>query len=129
MRLHEALLALSQALACAAMRKDALGEATRDMEWAHLDEVVALSVADEREGMNRVLAAYAAAIEAAAAEPHGLPPVPLVEDAGDAPMERHLRAERRFVARLDSRILVRFSRSYRELAEEARHHAQEGASS
>lgn len=109
LRLHEALNLLSNALSVAATAKTALSEAARNSDWAHEDECLASAAAAERTAMNDALAAYRAALAAGENDPPALAAVnELVLD--------HLRAERRFVSRLEARGLHQLARAYHDLS-------------
>lgn len=115
LRLHQALEALSEALAAAAAAKHALATSAKDVEWAHEDEDLAAAIREERAAMNRVLAAYTAAIATVHVDPlaHSWLDV-------EGRFVVHLRVERRYVARLDSRVLTHLARCFGELADDLR---------
>lgn len=115
LRLHQALEALSEALAAAAAAKEALSTSAKDCEWAHEDEELKAAIGAERAAMNRVLGAYTAAIATQDEDPLAHSWLD-VEDR----FVVHLRCERRYVARLDSRVLAHLAKCFRELASDVR---------
>lgn len=115
MRLYQALGALSEALTAAAAAKEALSTSAKDCEWAHEDGELEAALDEARAAMNGVLAAYAAAIATADTDPlaHSWLDV-------EGRFVKHLRCERRYVARLDSRVLAHLAKCFRELAADVR---------
>lgn len=122
--LHEALSALSEALTAAAAAKEVLARKARDTEWACVDDELGAAVMNERGAALRLHAAYRGAIVAALNDP--------LEESwiGDR-LIPSLRAERRYVLRLDSKVLAQLARAYRDLAADAEAHArdEEGSAS
>ena len=94
------LRALSDALTAAARAREGLIRQS-ETEYAHEDDALLAAAEADVAAVRRVLRAYRAAVAAS-------------EDA-DPKLSEHLRAERRWVARLDARTLRVLAKAYGEL--------------